>query len=312
MRSRVVRRGGGLGGRAVGGRPPGHSRSTWTVTVRRSMQKAASPPPPPSRRRGILQMTDETPGVTSKRYWDKAAEDWEDIQDTFRCDSFKVIPRTFAKYRSSAAAGVCIDFGCGGGRYLAFLASQFQRVLGLDISDALIALAQKEVAHRRLKNVELRVADLGRNGVVEGLGPTLPRCTAAVCTNVLLSPEPSTRSNILRLVADRLDVGGLLFLLVPAVASALNIRATHSKWLRERRRRGYRRDSELEAAEHSEADDVRRDIFERMGVRHKQCADTPTEPHASRVCRSVPCSGGTARLLMLGAARSVAEQLPAG
>ena len=36
-------------------------------------------------------------------------------------------------------------------------------------------------------------------------------CTAAICTNVLLSPEPQTRANILNLIADRLRPGGKLF-----------------------------------------------------------------------------------------------------
>ena len=192
-----------------------------------------------------MTSVDEKPGFTNPRYWEKAAESWMDIQDTFETDENGVIRRALMRYLT--CDDITIDFGCGGGRYLPFLSKSCRFVLGLDISAALIALAQKDIVRRqRLRNVELRVADCGTNSVLATLAPTLPPCTAAICTNVLLSPEPQTRANILNLIADRLRPGGKLFVVVPAVSSALNVRAVHPRWLKERRKRGYKVDAEAE------------------------------------------------------------------
>ena len=173
---------------------------------------------PVRRTNGIVQMTcADKAGVTNKKYWDLAAKEWDGIQDTIVTDSYGVIRRALARHMR--ASDVCIDFGCGGGRYLQFLRRHCRQVIGLDISDALIELAKREVTLHRLTNVELRVEDLGSNGVVARVGPTLPTCTFAVCTNVLLSPEPTTRRNILELIADRLAPGGKLGLAPATEAS---------------------------------------------------------------------------------------------
>ena len=214
-----------------------------------------------------MQMCNATPGYTNPQYWEQAAKSWEDIQDTFVTDEQMIIRRTLSRHLN--LNDHVIDFGCGGGRYLQYLSGRCRRVLGLDISESLIDLAIELVRKKKLLNVELKVADIGFNGVVEKLGPALPVCTAAICTNVLLSPEPRTRANIMALMANRLRPGGKLFIVVPAVSSALNIRAQHVRWLKERRKRNYKVNAKVEAAEHSDAADERRGIFERMGVRHQ-------------------------------------------
>ena len=184
---------------------PGNGWAKHKLRPRASRKMAAERPrSAPRARRRVLQMTtvSEAPGVTNPKYWEKAAEDWEDIQDTFTTDLWGTIRRTMARHLTNGSyPDMCIDFGCGGGRYLRFLAKHCRKVLGIDIADGLIRMARREVAFHRLTNVDLRVADIGCNGVLESLGPTLPRCSVAVCTNVLLSPEPMTRHNILRLMA---------------------------------------------------------------------------------------------------------------
>ena len=216
--------------------------------------------------RCVMQMTtqSETAGVTNARYWDKAAADWDDIHDTFKTELRGFMKRALAS--NIGSTNDVIDFGCGGGRYIAYTASRCKHVLGLDISAALLEIARAQVVERkRLRNVDLRVADIGANGSIARLA--LPACDIAICTNVLLSPEPITVANILRLIAHSVRIGGRLILLVPAVASAINIRSQHRRWLAERRRRDYERDDDEEAAEASNPSDERRGVFQRLGVR---------------------------------------------
>ena len=224
--------------------------------------------------RCIQQMVSltEAPGVSNVRYWDAAATAWEDIQDTFICDTSGVIKRALNAHIGKSDE--LIDFGCGGGRYLKFVSPRCRHVLGLDISAALLEIARKEVLEKhKLQNVDLQVADLGANGSVKRLG--LPACDVGMCMNVLLSPEFTTISNIMAVMGASVRPGGKLVLLVPAVASALNISATHVKWVKERRRRGYERDDDEEAAEASCPSDEHRGVFQRWGVRtqHFRLAD---------------------------------------
>ena len=222
----------------------------------------------PSRRLASLQMSsaNEAPGVTNVRYWDDAASDWDSVHDTFVSDTSGVIRRVFARHLGRTDD--VIDFGCGGGRYLAFLSARCRSILGIDISAKLCAIAQKDVVDRRhLTNVTIQCADLGASSAHAKL--SLPRCDACVCTNVLISPEPTTRANILTLMASSVRPGGRLLLLVPATGSALNIRTQHTRWLRERRKRGYKPCARLEAPEGTSAADERHGIFQRAGVRTK-------------------------------------------
>ena len=224
--------------------------------------------------RCIQQMVSltEAPGVSNVRYWDAAATAWEDIQDTFICDTSGVIKKALNAHIGKSDQ--LIDFGCGGGRYLKFVSPRCRHVLGLDISAALLDLARKDVVeNHKLQNVDLQVADLGANGSVKRLG--LPACDVGLCMNVLLSPEATTISNIMAVMGASVRPGGKLVLLVPAVASALNISATHVKWVKERRRRGYERDDDEEAAEASCPSDEHRGVFQRWGVRtqHYRLAD---------------------------------------
>ena len=71
--------------------------------------------------RCIQQMVSltEAPGVSNVRYWDAAATAWEDIQDTFICDTSGVIKRALNAHIGKSDE--LIDFGCGGGRYLKFV-----------------------------------------------------------------------------------------------------------------------------------------------------------------------------------------------
>ena len=222
--------------------------------------------PVPRMRSNVLQMTTatEAPGVTNKRYWDEAAEEWDEFQDTFATDLWGTIKRSLGA--QCHVADECIDFGCGGGRYLAFLAPRVRHILGLDVSQKLLDIAHNDVVSRRgLRNVTLQQADLGTPSAAESLD--LPPCDLAICANVLISPEPSTVRNILYLMARSVRCGGRLFVVVPSVGSALNIRDQHARWLQERRRLKIPRDFETERPELSNDADERCGVFQRAGVR---------------------------------------------
>ena len=226
--------------------------------------RPSSAPAVPRLRR-VLQMAsaDEAAGVTNAKYWDEAARVWDEVQDTFATDKSGVIKKLLGDHCSVNDA--VIDFGCGGGRYLAFLSPRTRTILGLDISQALLDIAQEEIVRpRRLKNITLRQADIGANGSLERL--QLPPCDLAICTNVLISPEPKTRSNMLDLIANSLRPGGRLFVVVPSVSSALNIREAHGRWIKERRRRKMPRSGD-EPPEATCAADEARGVFRRAGVR---------------------------------------------
>lgn len=51
--------------------------------------------------------------------------------------------------------GRALDFGCGVGRLLIPLATRFKEVVGVDVSEGMLAEAKKNVDHRQLKNVLL-------------------------------------------------------------------------------------------------------------------------------------------------------------
>ena len=70
-------------------------------------------------------------------------------------------------------------------------------------------------------------------------------------------------------MATTIRPAGKLLLVVPAVASALNVREQHRRWVGERRRRKMRRQPALEAPERSTPHDEARGIFQRVGVRTK-------------------------------------------
>ena len=210
-----------------------------------------------------MASANEAAGVTNQKYWDEAARVWDEVQDTFATDKTGTIKRMLGNHCS-----VCdevIDFGCGGGRYLAFLSPRTRNILGLDISQALLDIAQKEVVNmRHLRNVTLQQADIGANGAAAQLN--LPPCDLAICTNVLISPEPKTRSNMLDLMAGSLRPGGRLFVVVPSVSSALTIQDVHRRWVKERRRRKMPKCVD-EVPEATCAADEARGVFRRAGVR---------------------------------------------
>lgn len=204
------------------------------------------------------------PNVTSVDYWDGVGEDWNDeIHDSLAEDVGGVAKAAIAEF--SAPEEPAIDFGCGVGKYLPLLASHCSRVVGLDISRRLLAIARKELEAAGVPDFRLHRADLGAS-TLERL--SLPQAGLALCVNVLISPEPCTRDAILANVAESLRPRGHLVLVVPSVRSAVLTRTMLPRWLEERRRRKLRAPS-FNPEEPTCAADEAAGVFCREGVRTK-------------------------------------------
>ena len=54
---------------------------------------------------------------------------------------------------------VALDFGCGPGRFAEVLAEDFDKVIGVDVSDKMIDLAQERAEKKDINNIEYVVAD---------------------------------------------------------------------------------------------------------------------------------------------------------
>ena len=196
-------------------------------------------------------------------------EEWDlEIHDSLSEDCGGVVQAAIAEFCPKSADAAAIDFGCGVGKYLPLLAQHTARVVGLDISRRLLAVARKSCdAEGCAERVRLQRADLGLDTQVERLG--LPRVAFAICVNVLISPEPVTRDAILGNVAAALLPGAHLLLVVPAVRSALLSQRARRLWFSERRRRGVKARPAFDPCEATSAADEAAGVYRREGVRTK-------------------------------------------
>ena len=110
-----------------------------------------------------LQM-DGPAGYTNCAYWDTMARDYDgEIMSSFDEDVKKVIKRRVDDHCRGAAAANALDLGCGVGKYLPLLAARCGRVLGVDISAALLEQAGRLCGPKLCApsgNVTLRCVDL--------------------------------------------------------------------------------------------------------------------------------------------------------
>jgi SAM-dependent methyltransferase len=116
--------------------------------------------------------------------------------------------------------GTAIDFACGTGRVLGFLAERARRVIGVDISAAMIEVARQRYPQARLVYGDVTVT------------PGLLTESADVVTafRFLLNAEPPLRASALEWMRDRLAPGGALI-----VNFHLNPSSLRGRYLRLRR-----------------------------------------------------------------------------
>ena len=117
------------------------------------------------------------------------------------------------------AAHVAIDFACGTGRVLEYLAGRAREVIGIDISPAML-----EVARRRCPGARLVEGDIT-------VDPGLVTESADIVTafRFLLNAEPPLRAAALEWMRDHLAPGGVLI-----ANFHLNPRSLRGRYLRAR------------------------------------------------------------------------------
>ena len=115
-------------------------------------------------RAGDRNMNDELEKI--RKYWNFRAEGFNDSD--IPSEKTNAFLRGL-KERGMLCGGRSIDIGCGTGSYTAALAEYFDFVLGVDISDEMIAYARKRKADNAIKNIGFRLgswqeADIAQNG----------------------------------------------------------------------------------------------------------------------------------------------------
>src|SRR3954452_1229328 len=116
----------------------------------------------------------------------------------------------FGRLGAHPRGGTCVEVGCGPGRMTRFLAERFDRVVAVDVSPEMLALAERAVT---AANVELlAVPGSSLDGVEDGVADTL------VCYLVLQHlPTRAVAAAYLREFARVLASGGQAFVQLPVL-----------------------------------------------------------------------------------------------
>ncbi|MBE2213129.1 MAG: class I SAM-dependent methyltransferase [Opitutaceae bacterium] len=147
----------------------------------------------------------------NRAYWETVAADYDNsVLSVFDHDiAGAVQARIEAAADPSARAA---DLGCGVGKFTPALARCFGHVEACDLSARGVAETRERC--RDLDNVTVRRIDLARTPL-----PFAP-VDLVLCVNVLIMPALDARRRTWRAVANQVDHGGRLVLVVPSVESA--------------------------------------------------------------------------------------------
>ncbi len=116
-----------------------------------------------TRRRGRTGTIPGPPAGTAA-FWDRATLRWERFEPHFLHSLAAVDPALF-RALALAPGRRMLDVGCGSGEpslAIAQLVAPRGRVLGLDLSPAMLAIARRRARQRGVTNVRFRAADIGR------------------------------------------------------------------------------------------------------------------------------------------------------
>ncbi|MCU0369712.1 MAG: class I SAM-dependent methyltransferase [Cyclobacteriaceae bacterium] len=148
--------------------------------------------------------------MNEKIHWNKIAPSYNDeIFDVFHSDKKKKLPKYFKKHGSLKKTA--IDFGCGNGKALPYLAPLFTHIVGLDISKGLL----KQAKARGYENVDLKQADLTKNNLA------LTPVDFAFCCNVIMFPKIEKNLIMLQNIHRALKPGGTALIVLPSLDSIL-------------------------------------------------------------------------------------------
>ncbi len=124
-------------------------------------------------------------------------------------DSDRLIDIFSQRTKVASPAGVCLELGCGVGRITRFLARRFDRVLGVDISDGNLALAQRYLKNEHIDNVDwLLLRDLQQLEDAESFD-------FFYSVIVLQHNPPPVIARLLRIILRKLRSGGAFLFQVP-------------------------------------------------------------------------------------------------
>ena len=161
--------------------------------------------------------------VSDIAYWNRLAPRFEsEVFHVLANDRRRIIASEVARVADPTATA--IDLGCGTGRAIPMLARQFARVVGVDLSPALIVRARR--ATRRLPNVELLAADL----VTPPVGIPCGRLVLSI--NAILAPDDTIMRTLVQRIAEYTAPGGHALVVVPALESMLLAALVACEWAR--------------------------------------------------------------------------------
>jgi SAM-dependent methyltransferase len=145
--------------------------------------------------------------MDEERHWDKIGSGYDsEIFDVFKSDRLGRLKGLFSKYGN--AKHTAIDFGCGTGKALPYLAPAFREVLAVDISSELI----RQAKGRGYPNVTFRQADLTKP--FRGTSADF-----AFCCNVIMLPEMDKNRRMFRNIQKTLKPGGTAVMVLPSLDS---------------------------------------------------------------------------------------------
>ncbi len=148
----------------------------------------------------------------NKAYWEKKSAVYDDeIFDVLKNDKKKVI--TSIIKRIASPEKTIADVGCGIGKWLPLLASQFGKVIAIDLSEANINYACKR--YKRLKNVTCFAGDMAKS--LNGVNPV----DAILCVNAVITSEHSKREAFFKNLSRSVMKNGYMVLLVPSFESTM-------------------------------------------------------------------------------------------
>lgn len=147
-----------------------------------------------------------------KRYWNKICKDYQtEVLSVYDNDQESVVERrirdSVTKKKKSRAA----DLGCGVGRFTPMLAKLFDEVEACDFSE--VGLRKSRGRCSEFENVNFHRVDLSNDPI-----PFAP-VDFAFCVNVLIMPSLDKRLRAWRAVANQVEIGGRLLLVLPSQES---------------------------------------------------------------------------------------------
>jgi len=148
----------------------------------------------------------------SQSHWDKIAPCYDsEIFDVLANDCNGTVLSHISRFASKKS--VAGDFGCGVGKFLPTLSTQFRLVHAMDISGACLKVAQARYSH--LPNIEYQKVDLADDSA------RLKKVDFALNVNVAIMACRRTLAGILKKISRSLKPGGHFVLVVPSLESML-------------------------------------------------------------------------------------------